>query len=193
MNILKSLTVIHSKSEKVRGTAFSVKKYCVRSAGHFWAILGHSWAILGIFGPFWVIFVPLWVIFGPFRGIFGKNCGKLKIFAAPLGSRDSLLECMYIGKTATKAKSWCPQTGSPPHLTQLVRNNHCIGFPWRRPFSLNVRRRNNDPSLKSFVSANSLYKTRQHQNLKCIISFQNCVCVYGNAAKLRIRQIYFQK
>ena len=41
---------IHSKSEKVCGTAFSVKKYCGKSAGHFWPILGHSWAILGIFG-----------------------------------------------------------------------------------------------------------------------------------------------
>ena len=53
---------IHSKSGKVCGTAFSVKK----NAGHFWFILGHSWAIWGLFGPFRVIFGPLLAIFGPF-------------------------------------------------------------------------------------------------------------------------------
>ena len=78
---------IHSKSEKVCGTAFSVKKYCGKSAGHFWAILG-------IFGSYLCHFGPFWVIFGPFRGIFGKNCGKFNFFAVPLGSRDLLLECM---------------------------------------------------------------------------------------------------
>ena len=41
-----------------------------------------------------VIFGPFWVILGPFRGIFGQLCRKFKFFAAPLGSRDSLLECM---------------------------------------------------------------------------------------------------
>ena len=62
---------IHSKSEKVCGTAFSVKKNCGKSAGYFWAILGHSWAILGHFGPF--------------RGIFGQICGKFKFFCGPVG------------------------------------------------------------------------------------------------------------
>ena len=46
---------IHSESEKVCGTTFSVKKIAekVRKSGrHFWVILGN--------------FVPFWVIFGPF-------------------------------------------------------------------------------------------------------------------------------
>ena len=45
---------IHSKSEKVCGTAFSVKKFAekVRKSGR------HIWAIWGNFGPFWVIFGP---------------------------------------------------------------------------------------------------------------------------------------
>ena len=78
---------IHSKSEKVCRTAFSVKKKIaekVRKSGrHFWAIwgncgpfwvifgplwiiLGHSRAILDHFGPFWVIFGPLWATLGHF-------------------------------------------------------------------------------------------------------------------------------
>ena len=84
---------IHSKSEKVCGTAFSVKKFAgkVRKSGrHFWAIwgnfgpfgvifgpfwiiLGHSRAMLDHFGPFGVIFGPLWAIlvhFWPFLGHF---------------------------------------------------------------------------------------------------------------------------
>ena len=49
-----------------------------------------------------LIFGPFWVIFGPFRGIFGKISGKFNFFAAPLGSRDSLLECMGLHTKATK-------------------------------------------------------------------------------------------
>ena len=105
---------IHSKSEKVCGIAFSVKKNCgkVRKSGrHFWAIwgnfgpfwvifgpfwiiLGHSRAILGHLGPFGVIFEPFWVIFGTFSGIFGQICGRFKFFAGSLESGDSLLEFM---------------------------------------------------------------------------------------------------
>ena len=88
---------IHSKSEKVCGTAFSVKKYCGKSAGHFWATLGHFgsfWAFLGHFGSYLCHFGPFGVIFGPFRGIFGQICGKFNFFAALLESRNSLLECM---------------------------------------------------------------------------------------------------
>ena len=77
--VYESARIIHSKSEKVFGTAFSIKKYCgkvrvifgpfVVILGHlwsFWVVLGHSWAIMGIFGPFWVIFWSFWVIFWSF-------------------------------------------------------------------------------------------------------------------------------
>ena len=63
--------IIHSKSEKVCGTAFSVKKKLRKFfgpfwviLGPFWAFLGHIWATLGHLGSFLAIF-------GPFRGIFG--------------------------------------------------------------------------------------------------------------------------
>ena len=62
---LRSRKSIHSKSQKVCGTAFSVKKIaekCVNPGvifgpigiilGHSRAILGHIWAILGHFWPF---------------------------------------------------------------------------------------------------------------------------------------------
>ena len=65
---------IHSKSEKVCGTAFSVKKNCGKSAGPFWATLGHFGSFLGHFGPFWVIF-------GHFRSIswhFWTNLRKVQ-------------------------------------------------------------------------------------------------------------------
>ena len=62
--IIAKLVIIHSKSEKVCGTAFSIKKYCRKVR---------------------VIFVPFWVIFGPFRGIFGKICVNFNFFAALLG------------------------------------------------------------------------------------------------------------
>ena len=57
---------IHSKSKKVCGTAFSVKK----NAEKLRVIFGPFWVILG---PFWVIFGPLWAILGhfwPFMGHF---------------------------------------------------------------------------------------------------------------------------
>ena len=104
---------IHSKSEKVCETAFSVKKIAekVRKSGrHIWAIWGNFgpfWVFLGHFGSFWVILGPCWTIFGhfgsflaifgPFRGMFGQS-GKFQFFAAPLGSWGSLLECMVIMK-----------------------------------------------------------------------------------------------
>ena len=65
-----TLWSIHSKSKKICGTAFSVKKIaekCVNPG---------------------VIFRPFGVIFGPFLAIF-------IFFAGLLESRDSLLECMH--------------------------------------------------------------------------------------------------
>ena len=58
---------IHSKSEKVCGTAFSVKKFrkkCVNPGVIFVPFGGNS-------GPFWVIFWPFWIILGHSRAIFG--------------------------------------------------------------------------------------------------------------------------
>ena len=52
--------------------------------GHWWAILGHIWAILGNFWPF----------LGHFVAFLDKFAESSNFFAAPLGSRDSLLECM---------------------------------------------------------------------------------------------------
>ena len=69
-------TSIHSKSKKVCGTAFSVKKNCGKLSGHFgpfWAILGHIWAILGhiwaTLGRFWAISWHIW-----------KNLRKVQFF-----------------------------------------------------------------------------------------------------------------
>ena len=79
---------IHSKSEKVSGTAFSVKKI----AKTFWVILGPFRVFLGHFGSHWAI--------------FGPNCGKFAessiFFAGSLGSRYSLLECMPQGVLALR-------------------------------------------------------------------------------------------
>ena len=47
-----ALANIHSKSEKVCGTAFSVKKFAEK--------------VRVILGPFWVIFGPLWAILNHF-------------------------------------------------------------------------------------------------------------------------------
>ena len=85
---------IHSKSEKVCGTAFSVKKKlrkkCVNPGvifGPFWVIFGAFWIILGhsraILGHIWVTlghFGSFLAIFGPFCGFFGEICGKFKFF-----------------------------------------------------------------------------------------------------------------
>ena len=112
---VKASWSIHSKSEKVWGTAFSVKKIAekVRKSGrHIWAIWGNFgpfWIILGLsramldhFGPFGVIFGPLWGILGhfwPFLGHFVAYLDKFTessiFFAAPLGSWGLLLECMW--------------------------------------------------------------------------------------------------
>ena len=118
---MKFILCIHSKSEKVCGTAFSVKKIAekVRKSGrHFWAIwgnfgpfwvifgpfwiiLGHSRVILGHLGSFGVIFGTVWAILGnfwPFLGhfvaILDKFAENSNLFAGSLGSGSSLLECM---------------------------------------------------------------------------------------------------
>ena len=78
---------IHSKSAKVCGTAFSVKRNCgkVRKSGrHFWAIWGNC-------GPFWVIFGPLWIILGHSRAIFGHLGSYLGHFGSFLGHFGSFL------------------------------------------------------------------------------------------------------
>ena len=59
-------TAIHSKSGKVCGTAFCIKKKIaekLRKSGR------HIWAIWGNFGQFWVIFGKLWIILGHSRAI----------------------------------------------------------------------------------------------------------------------------
>ena len=75
---------IHSKSEKVCGTAYSLKKNCEKVR----AIFGPFWVLLGHFGPFWVTlghFGSFFAILGPFRGFFGQICGKFKFFCGPVG------------------------------------------------------------------------------------------------------------
>ena len=99
---------IHSKSEKVCGTAFSEKKLrkkCVNPGvifgpfggnfgpfwvifGPFWVILGHSRAImghfgsyLGHFGSYLVHFGPLWAIFGPLVAYLEKIAESSNFFA----------------------------------------------------------------------------------------------------------------
>ena len=69
------------KAKKFAEPAFQSKKVAGKSAGHFWAILGHSRAILGLFGHVWATAWHFWT-----------NLRRVQIF---LGSRDSLLECMY--------------------------------------------------------------------------------------------------
>ena len=65
-----ALANIHSKSEKVCGTAFSVKKKIAEK-------------VQVILGPFWVIFGPLWAILSHFWAIswhFWTNLRKVQIF-----------------------------------------------------------------------------------------------------------------
>ena len=79
-NLGFSATNIHSKSEKVCRTAFSVKrkncgKKCVNMGvifGPFWVILAHFGSFLGYFGPFWVILGPFWAIWGHIWTILGN-------------------------------------------------------------------------------------------------------------------------
>ena len=83
---------IHSKSEKVCGTAFSVKKNCGKSLGHFWAMLGHFGSFLGHFGPFWAILGHIWATlghFGPFLGQVVENLRKVQNFLRDRCGRDS--------------------------------------------------------------------------------------------------------
>ena len=94
----RAQTSIHSKSEKVCGTAYSVKKNCGISAGHCWAILGSFWVILGPCCAFWAIFGsylghfgPFWVIFGHFWAIswhFWTNLRKVQIFLRDRWGQD---------------------------------------------------------------------------------------------------------
>ena len=66
---------IHSKSEKVCRTAFSVNKNCGNLLDHFGSFLGH-------FGHFWAFLGHIWATLGHFWA---------KMWS--LGSRYSLLEC----------------------------------------------------------------------------------------------------
>ena len=70
---------IHSKSEKVCGTTFSVKKEKVRKSRRHFGSFGV------ILGPFWVILGSYLGHFGPFCGIFGQICGKFKFFCGIVG------------------------------------------------------------------------------------------------------------
>ena len=74
---------IHSKSEKVCGTTFSVRNFAEKVRvifGPLWVILGYSWATLGLFGPFWAMLGlfgsylgPLWAILGHFWPLLGQK------------------------------------------------------------------------------------------------------------------------
>ena len=70
----------HSKSEKVCGTVFSVKKNCGKSAQIRASFLGHLGVILGHFGTFWVIIGPCWTIFGHLGSYLGHFGGFWVIF-----------------------------------------------------------------------------------------------------------------
>ena len=85
---------IHSKSEKVCGTAFSVKKNCGSFLGHFGSLLGHFRPCGAILGYIWTTLGHFWPFLGHFVAFLDKFAESSNFFAAPLGSRDSLLECM---------------------------------------------------------------------------------------------------
>ena len=72
---------IHSKSEKVCGTAFAVKIFCgkVRKSGR-------------LFASFWVIFGPLWIISGHSRAILGHIWATLDHFGSFLGHFVAFLD-----------------------------------------------------------------------------------------------------
>ena len=76
-----ALANIHSKSEKVCGTAFSVKKKIAEKVqvilGPFWVIFGPLWAILGHFGHFWAILWHFWT-----------NLRKVQIFLRDSWGQD---------------------------------------------------------------------------------------------------------
>ena len=76
---------ILSKSEKVCGTAFSVKKKLRNKYINPGVIFGPFGVILGHYGSFLSHFGSLWVIFGPFCGIFGHICGKFKFLCGIVG------------------------------------------------------------------------------------------------------------
>ena len=94
---------IHSKSEKVCGTAFSVKKYCGKSAGHFWAILGHICATLGHFGSLmghFVAFLENIVETSIFCGLafrtYGEVCRRRRLVFYEIGQILMWAQHLYI-------------------------------------------------------------------------------------------------
>ena len=87
MNNETHVTSYILKAKKVAEPPFQSTKI----AGNFRAILGHSWAILG----------HIWATLGHFESFLGHFVAFLdkfeessNFFAAPLGSGNSLLECM---------------------------------------------------------------------------------------------------
>ena len=73
---------IHSKSEKVCGTAFSVKEILRKSGRHFWAISGNFGLFWVIFWLFWIILGHSWDILGHFRSYLGHVGPFLDHFVA---------------------------------------------------------------------------------------------------------------
>ena len=65
--------------------------------GPCWVILGNSWAILG---HIWATLGHFWPFLGHFVAFLDKFAESKKKIAAPLGSHDSLLECMVENSTA---------------------------------------------------------------------------------------------
>ena len=115
-------TSIHSKSEKVCGTAFSVKKKCVNPGvifGPFWIILGQIWATLG---HFWAILWHFWT-----------NLRKVQIFLRPCWYL--LFECMstssFFGNMLLR-----PVSHIFSQLVEIVctRYHPCLQCRWKRLF-----------------------------------------------------------
>ena len=73
--------IIHSKSEKVCGTAFSVKKNCGQFLGHFGSFLGH-------FRPFWIILGHIWTTLGHVGSFLGQ-IAESSIFLRDCLGRDT--------------------------------------------------------------------------------------------------------
>ena len=91
----KNTLHIHSKCKKVCGTTFSVKKYCGKSAGHFWAILGNFGSFLGHFGHFWAILGHICATLGDFGSFLGhfvaflEKIAESSIFLRPRWGRGT--------------------------------------------------------------------------------------------------------
>ena len=99
---------IHSKSEKVSGTAFSVKKI----AKTFWVILGPFRVFLGHFGSY------LGHI-GPFLGQIAENLQKVQFFCGIVGV-TILAFRMY---ASGSARSTTVLTNIAPDLTHQGGSN----------------------------------------------------------------------